>query len=165
MVRLLAAAAVAAGAAAPAAAGEIVDPSNHFRLELGAGWSADQSAEPGETLLVARHGSGSAVAVLTRSNHPNLPAWRTQAHYFDDVVAGLRAATAGFKLVSRRQGRVGTSRKVPFLDVTYRRRHPSAPHVATRFLFYRTFTLILAVASDAARRRSAAAVAQSLAPD
>lgn len=107
-----------------------------------------------------RHRSG-ARATLTRTDYPNLPAWRRRAHYFDGVIAGLKNSTPGFALVRRRRGRLGI---VPYMDVVYRRAHERQPYVHTRFVFYRTFTLILAVSSTRGQRRAAARLVRSLGP-
>jgi hypothetical protein len=152
-------AALLAGAVAPVAAEPLVDPKNHYRLDLGDDWAVERSGEPPQ-LLSLRHRSG-ARAVLTRTNFPNRPAWRRRAHYFDDVVAGIKANTAGFALHRRKRGRL---KKIPYLDVVYRREHDSRPLVHTRFLFYRTFTLILTASSSPAGRRSAARLVRSLGP-
>lgn len=160
MTRALALLAVLA--APPAAAEPLVDRDNHYQLELAGGWAVQRSGEAPQ-LLTLSHRSGEARAVLTRTNYPNRAAWRRKrrGQYFDDVVAGLEKSTPGFALVRRRAGKLG---RIPYLDVIYRRRHEQRPRVYTRFLFYRTFTLILGAASTRAGRRQAARLIRSLAP-
>lgn len=152
-------------AASGAIAQPVKDAKNHFQVGDVKGWdvkAVDNSASDNERLVAtATHSSGQARAAVIRVTYPNTPAWRKKKYYFDEVVRGLGAATDGFVLVSRKRSKIG---KVPVLDVRYRRKHESAPHVAVRFVFFRTFTLIASASANRAQRRAASQLARSLLP-
>lgn len=134
-----------------------VDEKNHFQLDAGSEWTLEDKGEP-PTLAVLGHRSGGAVGVITRIDFPNMSAWRGQRHYFDDVIAGVREATPGFALIRQVRTR---QQRLPVLELHYRRDHPVRPFVITRFLFWRTLTVVLTISSTRKLRRASAALAST----
>lgn len=165
------AAALAAGAvlllAAPAArADEVVrEADDYYQLTVPRGWTAVEPAAGAEEIVLARAqaATGQALA-LTRVAYPNRH--RKDEAYRNQVVAGLAAATRDYKQLSRRDRTVST---VPVTDVVFRHRASTGARVTSvRFLFFRTFTLILTVAGPAdgheRTRRTTAALISSFQP-
>lgn len=145
---------------APAArADEVVrEADDYYQLTVPRGWSAIEPAAGAEDIVLARaHAATGQALAVTRVAYPNRH--RKDKAYRDQVVAGLAAATRDYKQLSRRDRTLST---VPVTDVVFRHRAASGVRVTSvRFLFFRTFTLILTVAGpaeghDRAKRATAA---------
>jgi hypothetical protein len=124
------------------------------QFELGAldGWSELTGGERGEAdnplddvILVAgyRHAGSGALLAITRMNLANPRAWRDDEDFFAEVEAGIESASQRYQRFHRRQQRVN---KVPALDLGFRRDSERGREVVLmRFLFFRRYTLALAL--------------------
>lgn len=144
---------------------ELRDATEYYQLDIPDGWVASQPAPGAEDILLARTQAalGQALAV-TRVRYPNPR--RTREEYRDQVVAGIRAATRDFTKLTRRDRTLAT---VPVTDVVFRHRTDSGARVTSvRFLFFRTFTVMLTVTGPAdghrRSRRATAALVSSFQP-
>lgn len=138
----------AAATAAPA--NQIEDAEHYFRLAVPDDWQPVTASPGGEEILLAyRQPDGPGLLAVTRAAYPNRRAWRRDQTFFDQVEAGFVAA--GMHRDRRKIRRLG---RVPAMDLEL-----SDPHgrVAVRILFFRTFSLILAIRTDRHRRSRRAA--------
>lgn len=134
----------------PALAGARV-PAHQFQLDELDGWSelpapdrADRG-DAGDVLIVAgyRHAGSGALLAITRMNLASPRAWRDDEGFFAEVEAGIESASARYQRFHRRQQRIG---KVPALDLGFRRDSERGREVVLmRFLFFRRYTLALAL--------------------
>ncbi len=146
----------------------LTDEANYFALRLPAGWQATTPAEGAETIVAAfANPRTEQYLAVTRIGYPNRAVRRDRARFFAQVEEGLRKTTPGYARMTRKQRRFA---HVQVLDLSFR--HTPAGRddevIAVRFLFFRTFSLSLAVASKARRyrrqRRSTAALIGSFRP-
>lgn len=146
---LTGAVAIAVSAAAPAAADKVVDREQRYRLELPDGYAAAAGTAPDGVL--ARYAAGDTAVSIARIDFANSAAWSGKAEHFTRVEAGTRAASPGYRRVDRRRHKLG---KVPALDLWFERDAEGGRKlVATRFVFFRRYTLILTAAMPAAVSR------------
>jgi hypothetical protein len=142
-----AAVALALIATASAAHAEVFrDADRRFELELPAAWTKDSDA------LLWRNSDTDQVMVVTRIDGPTSDAWRGRRSFFDAVEKGVRDSADSFKSLRRRRGKAG---RVPTLDLwfQYRATDGADVTVAMRFLFFRRYTLSLAIDTPAKRFR------------
>jgi hypothetical protein len=139
------------GQAAVAGAQEVVQSRPHqYRLALPAGWT-DASAAGPAMVSGHRHEPSGARLAITRVDYPNPAAWQQEAAFFEQVEDGVRAAAPGYARLHRRQLRLG---RVPAMDLSFRRRTGDGAEVVhMRFLFFRRYTLALALAAPARAHR------------
>jgi hypothetical protein len=164
-------AAIAVSVLAPGAAQaqvELRSSDNYFTLGLPAGWQATTPAAGTETILAAfENPKSEQYLAVTRVGYPNRAVSRHPSSFYAEVEEGLRKTTPGYKKLARKQRRFA---HVRVLDLSFR--HTPAGRddevIAIRFLFFRTFSLSLAVASKASRyrrqRRSTAALVSTFRP-
>jgi len=164
----LALAVVLAIAADAAVADTYRSETDYFQLELGESVKrvATVAATGEATTLVATFAGKGLHAAITRVAFPNPRAWRRDAEFFLEVEAGLSKSTAGYRLLSRKQHKLG---RVPALDLRFRRElDGKAQTVHARFLFFRTFSITLMVGVNdgvpRAAQRTALALTQSFKP-
>jgi hypothetical protein len=132
------------------------------QFELGAldGWSELPGRERGDAgnllddvIIVAgyRHAGSGALLAITRMNLANPRAWRDDGDFFAEVEAGIESTSARYQRFHRRQQRVD---KVPALDLGFRRDTERGREVVLmRFLFFRRYTLALALRVPAPAHR------------
>ncbi len=91
-----------------------------------------------------RHPPSGAYFALTRTDYPNPRAWRRNNEAFmAEVESGVVEQAKGFRPLYRRSQRLG---RVPSLDLGFRQRSPRGREVVLiRFLFFRRYTLSLAL--------------------
>lgn len=164
-------AALALSLAAPRAAQaqvELEDSSNYFTLSLPVGWQAATPVAGTESIITAFVAPGSERELaVTRVDYPNRAAGRDPSTFFAQVEAGLQRSSPGYTRLARKQRRFA---HVRVLDLTFRHSpaQRDAEVMAIRFLFFRTFSLSLAVAGKASRyrrqRRSTQAILASFRP-
>lgn len=124
---------------------------HQFQLDQLDGWSELPGAERGDAanvLIVAgyRH-AGGALLAITRMGLANPRAWGDDDDFFAEVEAGIESASARYQRFHRRQQRVN---KVPALDLGFRRDTERGREVVLmRFLFFRRYTLALALRAPA----------------
>lgn len=124
------------------------DAENRYELHVPDDW---QSLAIVDALLGAQAPDGAARLVVTRVDHPNRAAWRSERTFFSQVERGVARAADGYRRLHRRRGRLG---RVPHLDLRFRRRTADGREVvAMRFLFFRRYSLILTVSTEADRAR------------
>jgi hypothetical protein len=120
------------------------------QFELGAldGWSelpGGARGDAGSLLMVAgyRHAGSGALLAITRMNLANPRAWRDDDDFFAEIESGIESASARYQRFHHRQQRVS---KVPALDLGFRRDSERGREVVLmRFLFFRRYTLALAL--------------------
>lgn len=120
--------------------------------ELPAGERPERD-DAGNVLIVAgyRHAGSGALLAITRMDLPNPRAWRDDDDFFADVEAGIESTSARYQRFHRRQQRVN---RVPALDLGFRRDTGRGREVVLmRFLFFRRYTLALALRVPAAAHR------------
>lgn len=121
---------------------------HQYRIEVPEGWSGT-GASAGEPVIVSgyRHERSGARLAITRVDYPNPGAWRQKDAFFEEVEDGVREAAPGYTRLHRQRRRLG---KVPAMDLFFRRRTGDGTQVVLlRFLFFRRYTLALALASPA----------------
>ena len=119
---------------------------HQYQITVTDGWTA---ASPGGPPLLAgyRHEDSGGRVVITRADYPNRGAWRQRAAFFEQVEDGLQASTPGYARLHRRQVRLD---RVPAMDLVFRRRAGDQTEVVhMRFLFFRRYTLTLALVAPA----------------
>lgn len=148
---------------------------HQYELDALDGWSELTGGERGEAddllddvIIVAgyRHARSGALLAITRMNLDNPRAWRDDGDFFAEVEAGIEDTSPRYQRFHRRQQRVN---KVPALDLGFRRDSERGREVVLmRFLFFRRYTLALAlrVPARAYRRHERAfrTLVTSLAP-
>jgi hypothetical protein len=155
--------------AAPALAdGEAVmrHAEHRFEIELASGpW---REVPIGEVQPVAgwMNDELGAVLAITRVDYPNADAWRGKDRFFEEVEAGVREHTEGYRRLGRRTHKLG---RVPAMDLTFRHQRGDGHEVVlTRFIFFRTYSLALTVAvpgeAYGERRRQLARLVSSFQP-
>ncbi len=118
---------------------------HHFQIALGDGWNPTEPGTGPEQLLLARAASDGRALAVTRVAYPNPR--RRDHDYQKQIEAGVEAAARGYHRLSHKVSRAGY---VVVIDVTYRRDTDGGREVvASRFLLFRTFTLVLSVAMPA----------------
>jgi len=138
-------------ASAPAAAEKVVDREQRYRLELPDGFSAAAGTPPDGVIARYRDAGGSTAVSIARIDFANSAAWRGKDEHFASVESGTRAASPGYRRIERRRHKLG---KVPALDLWFERDADGGRKlVATRFVFFRRYTLILTAAMPAAVSR------------
>ncbi len=143
------AAAVAASAARAAEREPYRDADHYFQIGLGDGWSPTEPAAGPEEILLARIAVDGRALAVARVDYPNPR--RRDRDYQKQIEAGAEAAARGYHRLSHKVSRAGY---VVVIDVTYRRDTDDGREVvASRFLLYRTFTLVLSVATPADKWR------------
>ena len=147
-VAAVAASLAVAIAALPARAAEpqpYRDPDHYFQIALGDRWSPTEPGAGPEQLLLARAASDGRALAVARVAYPNPR--RRDRDYQKQIEAGVEAAARGYHRLSHKISRAGY---VVVIDVTYRRDTDDGREVvASRFLLFRTFTLILSVTTPA----------------
>lgn len=132
-------------AALPARAAEpepYRDADHYFEIALGDGWSPTEPGTGPEQLLLARAATGGRALAVARIAYPNPN--RRDRDYQKRIEAGVKAAARGYHRLSHKVSRAGY---VVVIDLTYRRDTDSGREVvASRFLLFRTFSLVLSVA-------------------
>lgn len=145
------AASLAAIAAGPAAA-DVRVAAHQYQLGALEAWTelpAPERDDAGDARIVAgyRHADSDALVAITRVEVANPRAWRSDEGFFDEVEAGVESASARFERFHERQQRVGA---VPALDLGFRRDTERGREVVLmRFLFFRRYTLALALRAPA----------------
>jgi hypothetical protein len=132
---------VTAALSATAHADETIrDEAHYFELTVPTGFAATTPADGAETILLARtHAASGEAMAVTHVAYPN-PKRKDKA-YRDQVVAGIAAATRDFRQLERSDRVLAT---VPVTDVVFRHRTGDEARVTSvRFLFFRTFTVML----------------------
>jgi hypothetical protein len=128
-----------------AAAEDAVDESQRYRISLPDGVTADGEL-PAGTLARWTDGDRGVQVAIARVDYGNTPAWRGNDRFFTSVEAGVRSAARRYQRISSQRQRLG---RVPALDLWFSRDTDRGPGVvATRFLFFRRYTLILTVTVD-----------------
>jgi hypothetical protein len=158
-----------AAAAAAADTRAVTDEQHRYQLEVPARWQpAGPLPDTGGAAVAGWRDPGSDAALaISRVDYPNPDAWRNRQPFFDEVENGLAAATAGFERLHRRVHRLG---RVPAMDLFFRHRGPGDGDeiVLMRFLFFRTYSMTLALSLPAgdyrASRRALAALVDSFQP-
>lgn len=116
-------------------------------------------------LLGFVHEGWDATLAVSRVEVANFRAWRRKAAFFDEVEAGVEAAYPGYRRTQREQQRLG---RVPALDLAYRERGGQRRLLRLRFLFFRRYTLALALRmparTHARHERRLQALVDSFAP-
>jgi hypothetical protein len=127
---------------------------HQFQLDGLDGWSELPGGERGDAgnvlddvIIVAgyRHAGSGALLAITRMNLANPRAWRNgdDDDFFAEIEAGVEGASARYQRFHRRQQRVN---QVPALDLGFRRdTERGREMVLMRFLFFRRYTLALAL--------------------
>jgi len=138
---------VQAALGAPASA-QTKDAGNYYQITIPAGWHKTEGAAGPEKLLASyRNQRRGQVLALTRIAYPNPR--RQKSAFHNSVEAGLRAAARNYRRLRRRNTRI---ERVPVMDVVFQRGARNHREVVfTRFIFFRTFTLVLSVSGPAAR--------------
>jgi hypothetical protein len=131
--------------------GELTDGKHRYQVELPDGFSLHENLAEG---TLARYGDPERAidVAIARVDYPNSPAWRDDDRFFDNVESGIRGATKRYKRIAKKRRHLG---KVPTLDLWFSRQSDRARDVvATRFLFFRRYTLVLSIAmSEEAHKR------------
>jgi len=157
------------------AVGDVRVAEHQFQIDEPAssdGWRelpASERGDAADVLIVAgyHHAGSGAVLAITRMAIANPRAWDDDDDdFFAEVEAGIESTSARYQRFHRRQQRVN---KVPALDLGFRRDSERGREVVLmRFLFFRRYTLALAlrVPAPAHRRHERAfrALLESFAP-
>jgi len=132
--------------AAPATADVFRHDEHRFKLTID-----DDFERDGEALLW-RNGRAEQTLSITRINSSNHAAWRGKRSFFAGVETGVRSNAPGYRALKKRRGRLG---RVPHLDLIfeYDADGDTKITVAMRFVFFRRYTLVLAVDTPARRYR------------
>jgi hypothetical protein len=163
--RLVWVALVAAGAIAhaePRPPGTVVDGEHRYRLVIAEGWRPLDAPE--DTLLAYAGPDGAAYLALARIDLPGRAAWQNDQSFLDAIERGVSSHADGYARISRKVHKLG---EVPAMDLRYRRTDSAGMgEVATRFLFYRTYALVLSIelGEDHAARRQADKILASFQP-
>jgi hypothetical protein len=133
------------------------DPEHHYQITLGPAW-LDKAAAIAATGAIGdrpallagyEHPRSGALVAVTRINYPNLGAWRarTRPAYVAAIEQGVREAVVSYRRLEQRTG----FDQVPVFDLVFRSRRPGGQGkqgneiVAMRFLFFRTYSLVMTV--------------------
>ncbi len=139
------------------------DGKNQFQLRIPPAWKSTQGAET--TLIAFESVPSGRLLTVTRVDFPNRRAWRNDSDFYDEVEQGVEKASKAYKRLARKRLKLG---RIPVLELTFRRASADYPVIATRFMFFRRYTLIASVAYtiDAykAHRRSDAKMLASFKP-
>src|SRR5690606_25860846 len=112
------------------------------------GWMAESAEQP--EILRRFQRAGGARLVVTRTDHPNRAARRGDRDFFAEVERGLARSVPDYRRHKSKTFKLGS---VPALDLWFHRnRGRQRQLIAMRFLFFRRFTLALAVSSAPSRR-------------
>lgn len=157
-----------ANAAARGNTDQIRDKVHRFQLRIPrAGWvTLPVDAKHTEPLRAMRSANGRQLLAISRVNFRNPMAWRRDRRFFRVVEQGLRGAADDYKRLHYRQRRVN---RVPALDIVFEQSRAGAREVvAMRFLFFRRYTLTLAVTQAKreyrTKRRGTLALLRSFTP-
>jgi hypothetical protein len=122
------------------APGTVVDGEHRYRMVVADGW---RPVDAEGTLLAYAGPERRAYMALTRIDLPGRAAWRGDQAFLDSIEAGVSGHTAGYHRASRKLSKQG---QVPVMDLRYARDDGGGmTEVATRFVFYRTYALVLAI--------------------
>lgn len=135
------------GAQGSAARAETFRHDDHrFELALGDDWQRDGDA------LTWRNPSTAQTLTITRIDSSNYAAWRGRRSFFTGVEQGVIDAAPGYRALRKRRGKLG---RVPHLDLwfEYQPADSEPLAVAMRFVFFRRYTLVLAIDTPAERYR------------
>jgi hypothetical protein len=142
---------------AGSAAADVRVAEHQFQLGALDGWTevpvAATGAAAGSVSIVAgyRHARTGALLAITRMGIPSPRAWRDDTAFFAEIEAGIASTSAGYQRFHRRQQRVTD---VPALDLGFLRDTARGRElVLMRFLFFRRYTLALALTAPAATQR------------
>ncbi len=156
-----------ADANANADAETIRDKTHRYELRVPRGWrTLPVDAAHTEPLRAMRSPDGRTLLAVSRVNFPNPMAWRSERQFFRVVEQGVRSAAPGYKRLRRKRRRLS---RVPTLDLVFEQdRAGSREVVAMRLLFFRRYTLTLAISQPRRtykrRRRATRKLLESFKP-
>ena len=130
-------------AVGPASAETIKDEKHRYRLELPSGFAAVSRTAEG-TVASYRDNKRGIRLSIARVSYPNRAAWRKKKAFFESVEAGVKDAVTDYKRLSRKRLKLG---RVPAMDLWLSREAEDDTDIAAvRFVFFRTYTVVLSVA-------------------
>jgi hypothetical protein len=135
--------------AAPAV---VLDETQGLDLDVGDGWT--KVGTPEGALARWESGDDSVVVARSRGNTDGAYAKDSAARtaYFDGVEQGVRDETAGYRRVGRTERKLGSRKNVPGLDLWFAGKEGVR---GMRFVFFRGYMVVAALASPARRRTAA----------
>ncbi|HKA89920.1 MAG TPA: hypothetical protein VKE22_19800 [Haliangiales bacterium] len=127
----------------------VLDESQALDLDIGDAWTRVEAPEG----ALARWERGGETVVVARSRGNTDGAYAkdkaARTTYLDGIERGVRDETPGYRRIARAERTLGSNKAVPVLDLWF-----SGPEGVRgmRFLLYRGYTVVLALASPGKKR-------------